>query len=84
MPITPVTTTTLAPTTASLLQAVIHRELLERAVHELKHHLFGMSKPVPMNAARGGWGKYKSFRKYAALVPASAPLVEAVTPDPDM
>ncbi len=49
--------------------------LIDNAEPSLVHAQFGQKRPIPKNG-----GKTVEFRRYSALLKASAPLVEGVTP----
>jgi N4-gp56 family major capsid protein len=51
------------------------KELLKRGAIYVVTDRFGQSKPLPKNS-----GKTITFRRYEALLPATAPLAEGVTP----
>lgn len=67
--------TSTSATIAPAVRGFYDRVLLERARPYLAHHLFGQKKPVPLKN-----GDQPIFRRYTALTPATAPLVEGVTP----
>lgn len=66
------TTTTVIP---AVNQYFYDRILLERATPYLAHSMFGQKRPLPQNKGEG-----VTFRRYSSLTPATAPLVEGVTP----
>lgn len=69
------TQTTATGTLSPTIQTYYDLKLIKRLVEEFVHMQFGQKRPIPKNG-----GKTIDFRKFSALLAATTPLTEGVTP----